>query len=129
MSRVQELEREIAATRARLNGRIDEIQSRLTVSGIVDEVMGQSGVPRLASGQHFVADLLRKNPVPVMLAAAAVGFLVYRMNKRAAPAPAADRGGRDGPYILRAAERDALRPPAAQTAPAGATHLPPDPSV
>lgn len=79
---VGEIERDIAATRSRLNGTIDRIQSKLTVSGIVDEVMGQAGVPKMESGHDFVLGLLRRHPVPVMIAAAGLGFLVYRMNKR-----------------------------------------------
>ena len=80
---VHEIEQDIAATRARLNGTIDRIQGKLTVSGIIDEVMGQAGVPKLESGHDFVFGLLRRHPVPVMIAAAGLGFLVYRMNKRA----------------------------------------------
>lgn len=83
-SRVNELEQEIANTRLRLDGTIDRIQEKLTVSGIVDEVMGQAGVPRLASGHDFLLTLLRRHPVPVMIAAAGLGLAVYTLNKRAA---------------------------------------------
>lgn len=83
MTSVAELEAEVAATRERLNGTIDQIQDKLTVSGMVDEFMGQAGVPRMESGHDFVLGLLRRHPVPVMIVAAGVGFLLYRMNKRA----------------------------------------------
>lgn len=79
---VHEIEQDIAATRSRLHGTIDRIQGKLTVAGIVDEVMGQAGVPKMESGHDFVLGLLRRHPVPVMIAAAGLGFLVYRMNKR-----------------------------------------------
>jgi hypothetical protein len=48
---------------------------------MVDEVMGQAGVPRMENGHDFVLGLLRRHPVPVMIAAAGIGFLIYRMNK------------------------------------------------
>ena len=110
MTSVGEIERDIAATRARLHDTIDEIQSRLTVSGIVDEVLGQAGVPRLTgSGHDFVFGIMRRNPLPVMVAAAAVGFLIHRRNKRMAARPyavVADAGGPQtyarGPAELRA---------------------------
>lgn len=82
MTSVNELEAEVAATRNRLNTTIDRIQDKLTVSGIVDEFMGQAGVPRMASGHDFVFGLLRRHPVPVMVAAAGIGVLLYRMSKR-----------------------------------------------
>lgn len=84
MASVNELEQDIEATRSRLNGTIDRIQEKLTVSGIVDEVMGQAGVPRLESGHDFVFSLLRRHPVPLMIAAAGLGFAVYQMNRQKA---------------------------------------------
>lgn len=83
MSSVGELERDIAATRSRLNDTIDRIQSRLTVSGIVDEVMGQAGVPKLASGHEAALSLLKRYPLPTMVVAAGIGFAIYQMNRRA----------------------------------------------
>lgn len=88
MSTVTEIEQDIASTRSRLNGTIDRIQEKLTVSGIVDEVMGQAGVPKLASGHDFLLSVLRRNPIPLMIAAAGIGFAIYQMNKRAARDPA-----------------------------------------
>ncbi|NNM73677.1 DUF3618 domain-containing protein [Enterovirga aerilata] len=82
----REIEAEIEATRARLYGTIDRIQSKLTVAGIVDEVMGSAGVPRYQNGHDFVLGLMRRHPVPVMIAAAGLGFLVYRMNRQRARA-------------------------------------------
>lgn len=79
---VGSLEQEIAATRDRLNGTIERIQDKLTVSGLVDEVMGQAGVPRMENGHDFVLGLLRRHPIPVMIAAAGIGFMLYRSNRR-----------------------------------------------
>lgn len=84
MASVNELEQDIEATRSRLNGTIDRIQEKLTVSGIVDEVMGQAGVPRLESGHDFVLSLLRRHPLPLMIAAAGLGLAVYQMNRKKA---------------------------------------------
>lgn len=81
---VNDIERDIEATRTRLFDTIERIQDRLTVSGIVDEVMGQAGVPRAESGHDFVLGLLRRHPLPVMIAAAGLGFLVYRQSRKRA---------------------------------------------
>ena len=87
----REIETEIEQTRARLYGTIDRIQNRLTVAGIVDEVMGSAGVPRYQNGHDFVLGLIRRHPLPVMVAAAGIGFLFYRMNRqRAAETTIAD---------------------------------------
>lgn len=83
MSTVREIESEIETTRARLYGTIDRIQSKLTVTGIVDEVMGAAGVPRYQNGHDFVLGLMRRHPVPIMIAAAGIGWWIYRLNKRA----------------------------------------------
>ena len=82
MTSVGQLEEEAAATRARLHATIDRIQDRLTVSGMVDEVMGQVGVTKLQTGPDALFGLLRRNPLPVMVAAAGLGFLLYQLNKR-----------------------------------------------
>lgn len=82
MTSLTELEADAEATRHRLHATIDRIQEKLTVSGMVDEFMGQAGVPRLETGHDFVLGLLRRHPVPVMIAAAGIGFLIYRMNQQ-----------------------------------------------
>ena len=86
------IEQELAAKRARLSSTIDRIQDKLTVSGIVDEVMGSAGVPRSQGGHDFALGLLRRHPVPIMIAAAGIGYVFYRMNRsrRLAADPIAD---------------------------------------
>ncbi|MDB5512211.1 MAG: hypothetical protein JWR08_1694 [Enterovirga sp.] len=79
---VHEIEQDIEATRSRLYGTIDRIQDKLTVSGIVDEVMGSVGVPRSENGHDFVLGLMRRNPIPVMIVAAGVGWFFYNMSRR-----------------------------------------------
>lgn len=84
MASLHEVEADVAETRARLYDTIDRIQDKLTVTGIVDEVMGSVGVPRYEAGHDFMLGLMRRHPVPMMVAAAGIGFLIYRMNRRAA---------------------------------------------
>jgi hypothetical protein len=77
-----EIEREIAATRARLDRTIDAIQDRLTLSGIADEVIGTMRSPQIASGFDQAIATVRRNPLPVMVAAAGVGWLVHWWSRR-----------------------------------------------
>lgn len=79
---VHGIEQDIAATRSRLNDTIDRIQNKLTLSGIVDDVMGTAGLPRVTEGQDYILGLVRRHPLPIMVAAAGIGWLVYRMNRR-----------------------------------------------
>ena len=91
-SSVRAIEADIEETRDRLNDTLDRIQQRLTVSGIVDEVMGSAGVPRAQGGHDFALGLFRRNPVPILIAAAGIGYVFYRMNRsrRLAADPIAD---------------------------------------
>lgn len=82
MTSVLQLEAEVAATRERLQTTIGRIQDKLTVSGMVDEFMAQTGVPRQETSHDFVLGLLRRYPVPVMVAAAGLGYAIYRINQR-----------------------------------------------
>jgi Protein of unknown function (DUF3618) len=78
---IEELEREIAESRARLDATIDELQDRLSVSGIIDDLMGYMRVNRYSSLFDDALTVVRKNPVPVMLVAAGVGWLIHRMTQ------------------------------------------------
>jgi Protein of unknown function (DUF3618) len=79
MTEIERLERDIEASRARLDLTIDQIQDKLSPSGIVDDVMGS--VRRTEFGQVFdqAVEVVRRNPVPVMMVAAGVGWLLYRL--------------------------------------------------
>jgi hypothetical protein len=77
---ISHLENDIARTRARLDETIDRLQSRLSVSGIVDDVLGQTR-HRYGSTFDLALDAIRRNPVPVMLIAAGVGWLIHRMTE------------------------------------------------
>jgi hypothetical protein len=84
MSSMNDLEREIEESRARLDTTIDQIQGRLSVPNLVDEMLGNARrVPQLASTYDSALDAVRRNPVPVLLIAAGVGMLFSRMGKEA----------------------------------------------
>lgn len=77
---MHDLEQDIEQSRARLDATIDELQSRLSFSGVVDEVMGTArGVPQVESAFDAVLGAVRRNPLPVMVIAAGVGWLLHRM--------------------------------------------------
>lgn len=81
---IKDLERDIEQTRARLDLTIDRLQDKLSVSGIVDELLGTVRTNRYGSTFDFALDVIRRNPVPVMLVAAGIGWLIYRMGSNAA---------------------------------------------
>lgn len=76
---IRELERDIEQTRAGLDLTIDRLQDKLSVSGIVDDVLGTMRGNRYESIYDHALDVIKRNPVPVMLVAAGVGWLIYRM--------------------------------------------------
>lgn len=79
MSGMNDLEREIEESRARLDQTIDRIQDRLSVPSIVDEMLGTARRSAPLSDLYDAAlDTVRKNPVPVLLIAAGVGWLMRR---------------------------------------------------
>jgi len=80
---ISEIERDIEETRARLDQTIDRIQDRLSVSGIVDEIMGSMRKAEYNSLLDNAMSVVRRNPVPVILVAAGVGWLIHRMSARA----------------------------------------------
>jgi len=78
---INELERDIEESRARLDLTIDRIQDKLSVTGIVDDVLGQMRRNQYASVYDTALEVVRRNPVPVMLVAAGIGWLLYRASK------------------------------------------------
>lgn len=75
-------EAEIAATRERLAGTIDRIQDKLTVTGIIDEVLGSTAAPRFDSAYDKALGVVRRNPIPVLIVAAGLGIVLQRMGRR-----------------------------------------------
>ena len=81
---MNEMERDIEASRARLDETIDRIQGRLSVSSLVDEMLGNARRAPAVSGAYDGAlEAVRRNPVPVLLIAAGVGWLMHRMSQDA----------------------------------------------
>lgn len=78
---LNELEREADAARARLDRTIEAIQGRLTLSGIVDEVMGSMNKKQVTSGLDSAVSLAKRNPLPLMIVAAGIGWLIHRMGQ------------------------------------------------
>jgi len=78
---MKELERDIEESRARLDLTIDRLQDKLSVSGIVDDLLGTAR--RNSYGPVFdnALTVIKRNPVPVMLAAAGIGWLLYRLGQ------------------------------------------------
>jgi Protein of unknown function (DUF3618) len=81
MTEIEALERDIEAARARLDHTIDAIQDRLTVSGIADDLLGSVRTTEFGSVIDSALAVVKRNPIPVMLVAAGVGWLVHRMSK------------------------------------------------
>ena len=84
MSSMNDLEREIEESRARLDSTIDRIQGKLSVPNIVDEMLGNARrTPALGNAYDGALEVVRRNPVPVLLIAAGVGLLFNRMARDA----------------------------------------------
>lgn len=83
---LQDLERDIEQSRAKLDMTIDRLQDKMTVSGVVDDMLGTVRSGRYAPLFDNVLDTIRRNPVPVMLVALGVGLLAYRLGRKPAAA-------------------------------------------
>ena len=59
---MNELEKDIEASRARLDQTIDQIQERLSVSSIVDEMLGNARRTPLSGVYDGALDAVRRNP-------------------------------------------------------------------
>ena len=81
MSELTRMEAEIAATRDRLSGTIDRIQDKLTVTGIIDEVMGSTAVPNFNRSYGNALGIVRRNPIPVLIIAAGIGLILQRLGR------------------------------------------------
>lgn len=92
---LNDLEKDIEASRARLDQTIDRIQDRLSVTSIVDEMLGNVRKTPLSGAYDGALEAVRRNPVPVMLIAAGVGWLIHRMSKEP---------GKAGQRVLQAAD-------------------------
>lgn len=90
---MSELERDIEASRARLDEKIEQIQGRLSPSSLVDEMLGSARrTPALGGGYESALETVRRNPVPVLLIVAGVGLLLSRMGRGKGYGAARTRG-------------------------------------
>jgi hypothetical protein len=81
------LEREIDQTRARMNQTLGAIERRLTPGQIVDEAVGLFR----DHGRDFAANLgssIKENPVPAMLAAVGIGWMILVPKRPSLPSSA-----------------------------------------
>ncbi len=82
---LQELESDIERSRAQLDQTIDRLQNKMTVSGVVDDMLGTARSGQYGPLYDKVLDTVRRNPVPVMLIAMGIGLLAYRLGRSGAP--------------------------------------------
>jgi len=80
---ISDLEQDIEQTRARLDRTIDRIQDRLSPASIVDEMLGTVRHSPASGLYDGALAAVRRNPVPVMLIVAGVGWLIHRMAQEA----------------------------------------------
>ena len=80
-----ELEREVEATRERLQGTLTNLQSRLTPASLSEDLVGIRGPSKAVNlTAERLLGTVRSNPVPVLLICAGLGYLVYDAVMRAA---------------------------------------------
>jgi hypothetical protein len=84
---LQDLEKDIEQSRAQLDRTIDQLQNKMTVSGVVDDMLGTARVSQYGPLYDRVLEVVRSNPVPVMLIAAGLGLLAYRLGRPARRRP------------------------------------------
>lgn len=82
MTTENDLERDIAASRARLEGMLGKLGERLTGSGIVEDMLGTARRSEVGAGLYDGAlDAVRRNPLPILLICAGAGMLIRAMAK------------------------------------------------
>jgi len=84
---LQDLEKDIEQSRAQLDRTIDQLQNKMTVSGVVDDMLGTARASQYGPLYDRVLETVRNNPVPVMLIAAGLGLLAYRLGRPARRRP------------------------------------------
>ena len=105
---ISDLEQDIEASRARLDRTIDRIQDRLTVSGIVDDMLGTVRTTPLSGLYDAALVAVRRNPIPVALIAAGIGWLAYRTStdaQRRAQLRRTERAAERSPVLKTATAR------------------------
>jgi hypothetical protein len=118
---LHDLERDIEQSRAQLDLTIDRLQDKMTVSGVVDDVLGTARAGQYGPLFDHVLETVRRNPVPVMLMVAGLGLLAYRLGRSSAASRRTRLIAADEDFI---AEHDlAVEPSAARIYGSGAAPL------
>ena len=87
-NRTEDLERDVAEERARVDATLDEVQRRLTPGQLIDEVLHHGR----GAGNDFVANLgrtLAANPIPAALVGVGLMWLLLAPKTTAVAAPEA----------------------------------------
>jgi hypothetical protein len=85
---LEELQREVEQSRAKLDITLDRLEEKMTVSGVVDDLLGSVRRGQLAPLYDRTLATLRSNPVPVLLLAAGAALLLHRLRPQPASSPA-----------------------------------------
>jgi hypothetical protein len=80
MTNADQLEHEIEETRSHLDQTLNRLHGKLTRPGLANEVLGYD---RYRSGLQDIIEVVRRNPVPALLIAAGVGWLLYGLRQEA----------------------------------------------
>lgn len=89
LSETDRIERDLARTRARMDGRLDELQGHLAPKQMLNDALAYF---RGGAGADFTSDLIRRakaNPIPIALTAVGISWLMLS-NRGPAPLPSAD---------------------------------------
>lgn len=124
--RIEEIEAEVARSRARLDETLRHIEHKLSASGMVDDALASLRRTRHGDVVDRAMGALRDNPVPVLAVMAGIGWLIGRASSR--PQDRDDRGydeaeyGADDPREANPSRSDAFsRRDRARTGPPGAS--------
>jgi len=79
---IEELQSDIEKSRAKLDLTLDQLEGKMTVSGVVDDLLGTARTGKMAPAFDHVLDALRSNPVPVLLLAAGAALLLHRLRPK-----------------------------------------------
>lgn len=79
MTDVEALEQDIEQTRQRLDHTFDQLQSRFTVMGTTDEMLGLLNRTPLKNVSETIQDNLKNNPLPILMVAAGLSWFFYKL--------------------------------------------------
>ncbi len=80
--RIEEIEAEVARSRARLDETLRHIEHKLSASGMVDDALASLRRTRHGDVVDRAMGVLRDNPLPVLAVMAGIGWLIGRAGSR-----------------------------------------------